>query len=193
MLLDKIADVSTGLVITRRQANVNSAIKAQYKLLTLKSFNDNGWIEKEELEEFDSNEVLDDRYLTLSGDVIIRLTAPYTAIPIDDEFSGLVVPSQFCIIRPVLLDLSPDYLAYALNSETIKNEYIRTSLGATIPMIRMGALKGTKIPIFDLDKQFIIGNIRRLIIKNKQLGIELEKNIDILNKQIELRILGGNK
>jgi restriction endonuclease S subunit len=191
--LDKLADISTGLVIQRKEALLEHEVEKKYQMLTLKSFNEYGWINKRDIEEFKSNEILDDRYLTKVGDVIIRLTAPYTAIPINKEYEGFVTPSQFCIIRIKSKKILPDYLAYTLNAEIIRNKFIRTSLGATIPVIRMGALKDTEIPLLDMEKQNKISLIRTLMIKDKYLRMDLDNEIDKMNKQIELRLLGGDK
>lgn len=193
MLLDKLADISTGLVIQRKEALQERKVEKKYQMLTLKSFHEYGWIDKKYIEEFKSNEILDDKYLTKVGDVIIRLTAPYTAIPVIKENENFVVPSQFCIIRIKSKKILSDYLAYALNAEIIRNEFIRTSLGATIPVIRMGALKDTEIPLLDIEKQNKISLIRCLMIKDKHLRMDLDTKIDKMNKQIELRLLRGDK
>lgn len=193
MKLEKFANVSSGLVITRKRARSKKELKKKYKLLTLKSFNDNGWIEVDELEEFNSVEILDERYLTKVGDIIIRLTEPYTAIPITKDLEGIVVSTLFCIISVNNQDIDVHYLSYMLNSEPIKKEYIRKSLGATIPVIRIGQLEKTNIPIVSKEKQKIIANIGRLVIKEKQLRIKLDEEIEMLNKQIELRIVKGGQ
>jgi restriction endonuclease S subunit len=189
MLLDKLADISTGLVIQRKEALIEHEVEKKYHMLTLKSFNEFGWINKNDIEVFNSSEILDDRYLSKVGDVIIRLTAPYTAIPIHKEFAGFVVPSQFCIIRVKSKKILPEYLAFTLNAETIRNKFIRTSLGATIPVIRMGALKAADIPFLNLEKQQKISFVRSLMIKDKHLRMDLNNEIDKMNKQIELQLL----
>ena len=189
MLLDKLADISTGLVIQRKEALLQYNFEREYQILTLKSFSEYGWINKSNTEVFKSNEILGDKYITKVGDVVIRLTAPYTAIPINKEFENYVVPSQFCIIRIKSRRLLPEYLAFTLNVETIKNKFIRTSLGATIPVIRIGALKDTDILLIDLEKQEKISLIRLLMIKEKHLRIDLNNEIDKMNKQIELQLL----
>ena len=43
---------------------------------------------------FDSPE-----YLTHTGDVVIRLTAPYTAVLITEQLEGYVIPSSFVVVR----------------------------------------------------------------------------------------------
>ena len=94
--LDDIATISTGVVVSRKKADF-SPVKT-YKMLTLKSFEESGWINKKELDKFDSSEVLSEQYLTQNGDVVIRLSSPNTTIYIEQEESGLVITSLFAVI-----------------------------------------------------------------------------------------------
>jgi len=63
------------------------------------------------LDEYYAVESLSPEYLSQIGDVIVRLTAPYTAILVDDETVGMVVSSNFVIIRPNPRQLISGYLA----------------------------------------------------------------------------------
>jgi restriction endonuclease S subunit len=192
MLLKDVADISTGLVIQRKIANHPNDIKKSYRLLTLKSLEDDGWVNDEYLDNFDSNEILDEKYLTSIGDILIRLSAPYTCIPIENEKdAGLVVPSQFAVIRLIKDIVNSGYLAFALNSDLIKERYIRTSLGATIPVIRVGTLKNTEIHLPPLSSQETISHIRSLQVKKKQLQYKLNFFEEEKNKQIERKIMEG--
>ena len=78
MKLEKIADISTGLVLARKKSSNNEGVV--YDLLTLKSFNENGYIEDEYLDNFISEEKIKSQYLTQEGDIIVRLSSPNTAI-----------------------------------------------------------------------------------------------------------------
>ena len=78
MKLEKIADISTGLVLSRKKSSNNEGFV--YELLTLKSFNENGYIEDEYLDNFISEEKIKSQYLTQEGDIIVRLSSPNTAI-----------------------------------------------------------------------------------------------------------------
>jgi len=189
MRLGDLADISTGLVINRKAADVIDTNIKKYKLLTLKSFDDDGWINDEFIDLFNSSEVLSDKYLTTNRDLVIRLTSPYTCIPITEDTEGLLVPSQFALIRITDKSVNPYYLAYALNSETIRMDYVRTSLGATIPVIRVATLRATRIPIPNLRKQEIVANIWELKTKQKKLYHQLIHAIEEKDKQIEIRIM----
>jgi len=191
MLLGNFADVSTGLVLSRKVADITDKHGKLYKLLTLKSFNNDGWINDEYIDSFDSGEVLLEKYITKSNDLVIRLSSPYTCIPINRDNEGLLVPSQFALIRINNAGINPYYLAYALNSEVIRKEYIRISLGATIPVIKVETLRMTEIPIPNTEKQELISKIWELMTKQKKLYHQLIHDIEEKNKQIERKIMEG--
>jgi restriction endonuclease S subunit len=192
MKLEEISEISTGLVIKRKTADHEKDIKKIYKLLTLRSFEEDGWINDDYLESFNSSEKLDSKYLTSVGDIVIRLSAPYTCIPIENKTDiNLVVPSQFALIRLNKDKIQPGYLAYALNSDIVKAIYIRTSLGATIPVIRVGTLKNTDVHLPSIDKQKIISQIRVLQVKKRQLQHKLIDLEEEKMKQIERKIMEG--
>ena len=45
--LSKVCDISAGLVLRRKEAQTQSEIVKNYKVITLKSFEDDGWINLE--------------------------------------------------------------------------------------------------------------------------------------------------
>ena len=163
------ADIMVGLVLKRKEAEDGEVTKHRYKALTLKSFNSEGWIDKKYLDDFESSEKLDNRYLCLKDDVIIKITPPYTAVCIDDETKGLVVPSQFIIIRLIDKFLVPEYLAMFLNSDRVKKHIAITATGMTVPMIKTGTVRELEIPMVSLEKQTQIAEVSKLIIKERHL------------------------
>jgi len=163
------ADIMVGLVLKRKEASDIGIIKHKYKALTLKSFNSEGWIDKRYLDDFVSSNYLGNRYLSLKGDVIIKITPPYTAVCIDDETKGLVVPSQFIIIRLIDNMLISEYLALYLNSDRVKKHIAITATGMTVPMIKTGTIRELEIPIVSLGKQTQIAEVSKLIIKERHL------------------------
>ncbi len=119
-------DVSleTGFLVTRAKAHV--ATEFAYPLLTQK-----GFAESDKIKTIDCNTVffvseINEKFLTRTNDVIVRLTAPYGAKVIGNSGTGILVPSSFMIVR-VLDDrkLCPAYLAYYLDRETrVKSEEV---------------------------------------------------------------------
>ena len=99
MKLGELATVRSGLVLSRKQARKGAPVKMRYPLLSFRAIHPNGYIDMEQLDGFDAAEQLSPEYLTQIGDVIIRLTSPYTAVLIDEASAGMVVSSNFVIIR----------------------------------------------------------------------------------------------
>lgn len=192
--LSKVCDISAGLVLRRKEAQTKSEIVKIYKVITLKSFEDDGWINLEYLDEYNSIELLDDRYITKENDILIRLSNPYTAIRVKHEQVGFVIPSLFAIVRLNQKEIDSGYLSFMLNSDTIKQSYFKNAMGITIPVIRMQTIRETQIPLVSTSKQHKISKINDLMIKEKRLHQQLTLEKEIYNKELTKRIIkGGNK
>ena len=87
MKLGEIASVRSGLVLSRKLARENPA--QRYRLLNLRSITPEGYIDMNETDVFDAKETLPGEYLSQVGDIVIRLSAPYTAVLIDEEYEGM--------------------------------------------------------------------------------------------------------
>ena len=120
MKLGELATVRSGLVLSRKQARKGAPVKMRYPLLSFRAIHPNGYIDTEQLEDFDAAEQLSPEYLTQIGDVIIRLTSPYTAVLIDEASAGIVVSSNFVIIRVDRSRLLPGYLVWLINTPKIR-------------------------------------------------------------------------
>ncbi len=192
--LSKVCDISAGLVLRRKEAQTKSEIVKIYKVITLKSFEDDGWINLEYLDDYNSIELLDDRYITMENDILIRLSNPYTAIQVKAEQAGFVIPSLFAIVRLNQNEIDSGYLSFMLNSDTIKQSYFKNAMGITIPVIRMQTIRETQIPLVSKSKQYTISKISDLMIKEKRLYQQLTLEKDIYNKELTKRIIKrGNK
>lgn len=190
--LGDVASIVSGLVVKRKQAlNSGDGIKT-YQMLTLKSFEPDGWLNSDELDLFESSEELENKYLTQIGDIIIRLSSPYTAITIDEKSSGLLIPSLFAIIRVESNSILSEYLGGYLNSSNIKKTYVKSAVGTAIQIIKTSMLKELEIPLQAIEKQRQIVEVNQLIVKERIL---LEKLINekqkyyeaILNKLFDLK------
>ncbi len=164
-----IASITTGLVVKRKQAELPEEAKKKYKMLTLKSFEQDGWLNVEELEDFESNEILDDKYLTQEGDVIVRLSYPNTAIVIDKDNVGLLIPSLFTVIRLETDILIPEYLSIYLNSDKMKRYYSKRLIGSAIQIIKTSILRNVIVRFPDINQQKKVVEINKLILKEKKL------------------------
>ncbi len=183
-----LAEVMVGLVLKRKEADPTTSNIYKYKALTLKSLNAEGWIDKDQLDIYESSENLDQRYLALEGDVLMKLTPPYTAVAIDKEIHGSVVPAQFIIIRIKDKRTIPGYLAFYLNAADVKKEIVLGATGNIIPMLKTSIIRELKIPILEMKKQRNIAEVSKLMVQQRHLMSKLaetkEKYYQALTKSL---------
>ena len=187
MKLGQIANISSGLVVARKKAELKPSIK--YSILTLKSFAEDGWIDNEELEEFESIEALSSQHLTQQGDVIVRLSYPHTAVTITGGLEGLLIPSLFAVIRLNTDTILPEYLSMYLNSEIARKQLVKDSFGTALTIIRTGSLKELEVKEIPINEQIKLVNIMMLHIKEKMLLNNLLQEKERLFKAVLKKIL----
>lgn len=188
MLLGEIAEIKTGMVLMRKKAEFPKDVKATYRLITLKNVTDNGIMNDEPFEEFQSNDVLNPQHFTGNGDVLIRLSFPHTAIHINEAMTGLLVPSYFSIIKVDSHKFLPEYIAWYLNTDEVKKELERSQAGTRIPSTNKTVLSAIPIEEISITKQQAIVNLYNLHQKEKllysQLIEEKEKWFTALTKKM---------
>ena len=162
MKLGEIASVRSGLVLSRKLARENPV--QRYRLLTLRSITLEGYIDLKEADVFDAKETLPREYLSQVGDIVIRLSAPYTAVLIDEESEGMVVSSNFVIVRTDPQVLLPDYLYWLLNTSEVKHRMFENSssnmLGAVKPKF-FADYEITPLPIPEQQKIAAINSLAK--------------------------------
>lgn len=191
MKLGKIADIRTGLVLTRKKAAVQYEVKKTYKLITLKNIEDNGAFNEEAFEIFESNDELDEEYFTEAGDVLFRLSSPYTAVYIDQRTAGLLVPSYFSIIRIKTTKYLPEYIAWYLNSNKVKKELIKSHTGTAMSTTNNAILSSIEIKEIPIGDQKRIAQIKKLYLREWKLLNRLIKEkekyyLGVTNKLIDM-------
>lgn len=176
MKLGDIADIKMGLVLSRKKAETEYEIKQKYKLISLKNIEDDGMPNDIPLELFASYEDLDDQYFTQEGDILMRLSHPNTAVYIDKEWTNLLVPSYFAIIR-LYKDkgFNPEYVSWYLNSDTIRRELIRVQTGTAIFTTNKNTIASLYIKKIPIKTQEAIVEVQRLHWQERHL---LNKLID---------------
>lgn len=144
MKLGYMAAVRSGLVLSRKQARETAEIS--YPLLNLRCIKADGIVDMDQLDIYRAKEHLAPEYLSQVGDIVVRLSAPYTAILIDESTAGVVISSNFVIIRADRRKILPEYLFWLLNTQKIKHEiYENTSSNM------LGAIKAKYFTEFELD------------------------------------------
>ena len=179
--LEQLASLSIGVVFKRYK--VDASIKVHtYKLLTLKSFSAQGWIDESNLEVLYTKKPIHDKYLTKPGDVIIRLSKPFTAIAITKETSGIVVPSLFIRISDISNSLQPDYLMFLLNSQKYHDAFLKVHVGPTFPVLQLRTVKTINIPVVEEEKQALIAQLNNDWIEEKKLETALQEQYEAFRK-----------
>ncbi len=167
MKLGEMANVRSGLVLSRKQARGLTGIR--YPLLNLRSISAEGSIDRSQLDVFDAVEHLASEYVSRVDDVIVRMSSPYTAVLIDETSAGIVISSNFIIIHCNKNIILPEYLFWLLNKpETKRAIYENTSSNM------LGAVKAKFFTDFDLlplsmEDQRKIAAMNALAIKETQL------------------------
>ena len=199
MTINDIAVVRTGLVTARKKKDATSLDTYKYQLLNLRCIANEGYIDKEYIEPYELSEELKDDYLTRMGDILIRLSAPYTAVLINKpELCGIVVPSHFAIIRVDEHYALPGYVFWVLRRDKNKITMMQNSSGSTaFGTISSGLISSLPITLLPLHEQQIIGELLCLSEREQELLQKLSEekktyNTLLLN-QIYDNMKRGNK
>ena len=189
--LGDISSITTGQVIKRKEARPGDVDAIQYRILTLKSFDEDGFLVKEELDSFKASEEIESKYITSKGDIVVRLSMPFTSITIDKESEGILIPSLFVVIRINCNDILPSYLSLYLNSNKMKKQYIREARGSAIQILKTSAFKEFEIMIPDMSIQEQAVTLNELMMREKRLLQLLIKENNKRNQIILEKMISG--
>lgn len=192
MKLGTVATIRSGLVLSRKLSRKRSPYC--YPLLNLRAIHPDGYILSDDLEVFHAIEPLSREYLTQQGDIIIRLSIPYTAILIDSDVEGIVVSSNFAIIRSNRNYLLPEYLLWLLNTPDIKKRIYESSSSNMLSAVRptfFADLEVLPLPLVDQEKisqlNLLAKQESRLL---KKLAEEKEKYYAAVIDHIQKSMIG---
>ena len=195
MKLGSIATVRSGLVLSRKQAKGISS--ERYPLLNLRAINPAGYIDLSETDVFDSAGPLSSEYLTQCGDIVVRLTAPYTAVLIDESTTGLVVSSNFLIIRVDHHYLLSEYLFWLLNTPDIRREIYENTGSNMLGAVKAKFFSDYELTPLPLAEQTRIADMHALAIKEtrllQQLADAKSKYYSMLIDHIHNEMKRGNR
>ena len=177
MKLGEIAELMIG-VLTKREQEENG--KNTYKVFSLKNYED-----KLEYETIKTNKNLNNK-LTKKGNLLFRLVYPNKIIYITEELEGLLVPSQFCIIKTERNKLNPIVLKWYLESDQGKASLRNKITGSIIKSIPVSNLKNLEIPAISLKNQEEMEKLISLWTKEKEITEEiLEEKEKLYNSYLE--------
>ena len=175
MKLEKMAQVMIG-VLSKREEDEKG--ENSYKLFSLKNYEEN-----QEYEELKTNKNLNNK-LAKTGDLIFRLLYPNKIIYADKKIEGLLIPSQFCIIRTEKID--PIVLKWHLESKKAEEEVNSKITGSIIKTMTLANLKTIEIPEIPNKRQEKMKELILLWEKEKEISKEiLEEKEKLYNYYLE--------
>ena len=151
--ISDISEIKTGLVLNRKKEDKNIDEKFRYKVVSLKSFNENALFDGSFADEFISNEQISDEYKVSRGDVLLRLREPNFAVYIDKDYDDLIYTSLMVRIRVKSDQFDPHFVAHYLNSSAVKRALAPDVSGTAIAMIGVASINNLKMPLVNLQTQ----------------------------------------
>lgn len=171
MKLGDLLEIRSGLVLSRKQSKERTPYL--YSILTLRAIQDDGFIDSEKIETAYMVESLGAEYVTHPGDLVVRLTFPYTAVLISEATKNIVVPSNFLILRTKHNLLLPEYLYWFLNTETVRQTLYEQATSNMLGAIKKQTFVALEVTLPSLLEQEKFGHIYFLAQRENQLLQEL--------------------
>lgn len=165
--LNGFASVRSGLVLSRKKSKGGEG--ELYALLTLRSVKEEGVLDMSAVDMYVSTSVLPSVYQTAVGDVVVRLTWPYSAVLIDDQSSGMLVSSHFVIIRPDREKLNPGYLHWVLNRQSTRRLIYENTSANMLNAVRPQFFSELKISLPPMVEQKKIAELQLLTRRERIL------------------------
>lgn len=194
MKLNDLAQIQSGLVLSRKQARGQHVCR--YPLLNLRAIHSDGQIDLEQIDIYDASEPLKPEYITAPGDLVVRLSSPYTAILIDEKTSGMVISSNFVMIRTDASQLLPEYLFWLLHTPKLKRDILLHIDASMLGTIKASYFSQLDIDLLSLSDQAKIAELNRLAHQEKELLSALvgkkEQLYTMLLQQIQYDMIKGN-
>ena len=169
--LSSIATVQSGIVLGRKEAR-DSIDAIKYSRLTLRSLNSVGCIDRSEVDDFYSRDVISESHRTQPGDIVIRLFAPLLPTLITASDVGLVVPSQLAIIRIFDSSVLPAYLQYCLTRQDVTESFLAID-SFTQRAITVKSIANISISVIPQEAQLRVKQIYETSIRRAQLYQQL--------------------
>ena len=108
---------------------------------------DNGLINANKLDKVYTIDSISKQYITQYGDIVVRLSYPNIAVYIDTNCEGILIPSQFAIIRINNNSILSEYVSTVINSTDIQKQFRIAQNGTVIKVINTTVVKNLKIEI----------------------------------------------
>lgn len=193
MELKSLASVRSGLVLSRKQSKEPTDYR--YPLINLRCIQQDGNIDLNKTDIYEARESLKEEYLSRQGDIVVRLTAPYTAVLIDGTTAGMVISSNFVVIRIEDKRLLPEYLFWLLNTQKVKRRIYENTTSNMLGAVKAKFLMDFELMVLPAEEQYKIAQLNLLAKKErrllKELAVEKEKLYSSLLEQAYKRAQRG--
>lgn len=195
MILNDVATIRTGVVTTRKRAVRKESEACVYNLINLKCAATDGSLDLRHAEKLSTVELLKPEYFTKMDDILVRLSAPYTAIMITkEEWCGYLVPSHFAIVRVDKSVALPEYVLWLLKRESTKQKILQNISGSGVfGTINSKFFNSLNILDLPLQKQKVIGQMQILSEREQELLQKLVSQKALYNKLLVDKIYDSVK
>lgn len=183
MLLEEVFQVKSGLVVARKKVVGKDSAPYKYKQLNLRSINKNGYINLEYLEDLQTEKIISNDYLTSVGDVVIRLSEPYTAVYITKEYENLIITSNFAVIKRSD-EYNSEFIAYYLNGDYVKKQLYSSMQGSIVRSIGILAVEKIDLPEIPQYKQKLFAKLAKTLTDKLKITERLKNLEQTLQKKI---------
>ena len=191
MKLSDFATLQSGLVLNRKEARSEEETAKHYKRINMRSLNEYGELDRNDLDIFPSVEILDSAVLTQPNDIIVKLFTPIYPTLISEEDKGFIIPSQLVVIRVFDDQVLPEYLRYYLSAPEVSELMLSIEGWRSQRTIKVSTFADLEIPIPSIEKQELIAKISAINSQRERLYKELieeEKKLTTLKLQ---KYIGG--
>lgn len=183
MKLKEISSIRTGAVLSRL-----SGSGKEVRAITLKALDADGHLDCNSFETVMVDVKAKDDYFAQAGDVLIRLTAPYTATVISEESAGAVVSSHYAIIR-CKESINPWYLFWWLKQN--KDLFYKEASGSVLlGTISSNVIAEMSINVVPFEQQKQIAELILTSRRERELVIKLiEQRNKLINAAVKAIVL----
>ena len=175
MKIKNVGELIAGQVISRIEAKDKDAISLGTKKVLVPKAIKNGEIIHDDLVTINLKVDVDEKKCTKEGDIILKLSQPYDAAYITKQDEGIIVTSFCLVLRDLAKNIKPKYLVAFLNSSFYKNQAMRLTSGATIPMLTKGKIQQIELKELSIEEQNNIIKLNDEIKKKQNIFDEIIK------------------
>ncbi len=192
--LYELAEIHSGVVLSRKEAPPDNPRSIHYVRLTLRALSDAGILQQAELEPYFSREKLEPSLFTSIDDIVVRLCTPINPVLIGENQVGFLIPSQIAALRVKASSaLLPGYLRWFLSKKGVLEALQAAEHGTAQRTIKVKSFLDLEIDVPPIQIQRKVSEIDQLSRRRERLYQELIVQERLHTEQIIDSIVGGNK